>query len=298
MRQAPSFSVSQYLTFKLRENLLNFFGMLLASTLLLAGCQLPFGAAPKVPATSTPEPRWDPRPTIQVLISEELYGDDSRSIGQTSPSLASFPAGAVLPPVRIGDSERGVTVLLDADTTIRGELYLRGGIRQPGILLLGADASSWEALPLQLSQNGFVVLVLETEPLTQARQVETMLQSLIAIPGVDAGSIGVIGEGRAADLAVLGCAVNSLCDSLALLSPQSRATLLNMIPTYGDRPLWLAAGANDSETYGTAKALSEAALGEVMLVEVAEGRGASMLQFQPDLANQLVQWLLSHLRAQ
>ena len=297
MRQASNRSVSRYSSRTLREHRWYLFFLLLASA-LLAGCQFPFGASQTSPPTLTPAPRWDPRPTIQVLSSEELYGDDSRAIGLTSPSLASFPAGAVLPPVPIGNSERGVTVLLDADTTISGELYQRGGIRQPGILLLGADASGWKSLPKQLAQNGFVVLVLETDRLTHARQVETMLQSLIAIPGVDAGSIGVIGEGRAADLALLGCAVNSLCDALALLSPQSRATLLNMIPSYGDRPLWLAAAANDSESYGTASALAEAARGEAVLVEATEGRGASLLQIQPDLADHLVQWLLSHLRAQ
>ena len=190
-----------------------------------------------------------------------------------------------------------MTVLLDANTSISGELYQANGGRQPGALLLGEDMSAWGNLPSRLFQNGFVTLVLQTGGSTQAGQVEAMLQSLIALPGVDAGVIAVIGAGQATDLALLGCAVNSLCDALALLSPLSRDTLLNMLPSYGARPLWLAASNNDPEAYHTASALAEAAPGEARFALVAEGRGASMLQVQPDLEDELFVWLQSHLGA-
>lgn len=280
-----------------RTRRLIFSSLLFASMLLLPGCRF-LRADTLAPApTATRVPRRDPIPTIEVLDSEALYGQDSRSIGQTIPGLASFSAGAVLPPAPTGDSERGVIVILDTNTFLGGELFRPDGLRQPGVLLLGADVSGWTSLPARLSQNGFVVLALATQPLTQASDVETMLQSLIAVPGVDAGSIGVIGADFAADIAALSCAVNSLCDALALLSPRSRGTLLNVMPSYGDRPLWLAAGQDDSEALGTATALAEAASGEAQLLEVSAGRGVELLQIRPDLVDELASWMRRQLQA-
>ncbi len=267
----------------------------LLTVALLAGCQLPALNQPTREPTVEVARRHNPTPTIQIVSSEELYGDDGRAVGETSRGLASFPAGAVLPPVATGLSERGVKILLDATSSISGELYQTNGPRQPGVLLLGDDISAWRTLPIRLSQSGYVALVLKTDAMTQSRQLETMLQSLIAIPNVDAGVIAVVGEGRAADLAALGCAVNSLCDALALLSPLSRDTLLNMLPSFGNRPLWLAAANDDAEAHNTASALAEAAQGEAQFVSVNEGRGAAMLDFQPTLEDELVAWLQSHL---
>ncbi|MCY3780185.1 MAG: hypothetical protein OXG78_07750 [Chloroflexi bacterium] len=263
--------------------------------MLLASCRLTVGARPTAAARIAYAPRFDPTPTIHIVSSDELYGEDSRAVGETSPGLASFPVGAVLPPAPDADSEHGVTVLLDAATSIRGELYLADGPRNPGLLLLGEDARAWGNLPSRLSQAGYVALVLETEATTRARHVETMLQSLIAVSNVDAGLIAVVGAGRAADLALLACAVNSLCDALALLSPLSRDTLLNVLPSYGERPLWLAAANADAEARRAAAALAEAARGEARFLAVPGGRGALMLQLQPELEEDLLLWLADQL---
>lgn len=272
--------------------------LLLSIPLFLACCRYLTGATPVPAPTSTSIPRRDPIPTIAVLDSETLYGQDSRAIGLTSPGLASFPAGAILPPLPDGQSERGVSLSLDADTRLIGELYPPAGPRQPGILMLGPDLTGWGALPATLSQHGFAVLVAQTQPLTQARQVEALLLSLIAAPGVDAGSIGVIGADRAADIAALGCAVNSLCDALALLSPRSRDTLLNLMPSYGGRPIWLAAGRDDNEAIDAASALAGVAAGEARLIEVEAGRGAALLLNQPSMTADLVAWMQRQLQSQ
>ncbi len=267
------------------------------AALLLAGCSLSREATPTVMSSATPAPRIMPSPTIQILRSDQLYAADTRVIGGTSPDLASFPAGAVLPPAPIGDSERAVTVALDASISLSGHLFLVDDMSRPGLLLLGEDLSAWGNLPPRLARSGFVTLVLNTQVSTQARHVETMLQSLIATPGVDASRIGLIGAGRSADLALLACAFNSLCDALALLSPQSQDTLLNVLPSYGARPLLLAAGSDDAESARLASALADAAAGEARLILAAEGRGADLLRTQPDLQDKLIHWLQRHLGA-
>ncbi len=263
---------------------------------LLAACSSSSGIALTPEPTATLAPSPVPSPTLLILNSEELYAEDRRHIGETSPLYASLPAGAVLPPVPSGASERGVTVLLDAATVVSGELYQQSVVRQPGILILGADVAAWGDMPRQLAAQGFVVLVLQTGPLTPARQVETMLQSLIALPTVDAGLIGLVGAARAADLAALSCSVNTLCDALALFSPLARDSLLNVLPSLGQRPLWLAAARNDAESLGAAAALANAALGSVQFIQVSEGRGAELLATQPELAEQMVEWFKGQIK--
>lgn len=270
--------------------------MVVALTLALAGCDGARAAPSETKSTPTAAPTSVPIPTTLLRRSEALFTDETRHSGKTSSSFASLPAGAVLPPAPSGASERAVTVLLDAGAVIRGELYRQGGGAEPAILMLGADLAAWGELPLRLSEAGFVVLALQTDSVTPARLVDTMIQSLIAIRGVDAGAIGLIGEARAADLALLGCAVNTLCDALALLSPQSRETLLNMMPSFGARPLWLAASAADSESQAAALALSQAAQGGARLEMVEAGRGAAMLSANPVLNEQLVAWMALQLR--
>ena len=122
-----------------RTRRLRFSTLLFAFMLLLAGCRFLKADMPAPVSTATLIPRRDPIPTIEVLDSEALYGQDSQSIGQTIPSLASFSVDAVLPPVPSGDSERGVIVSLDANTFLGGELFRPDGLRLPGVLLLGAD---------------------------------------------------------------------------------------------------------------------------------------------------------------
>lgn len=179
---------------------------------------------------------------------------------------------------------------------IQGELYQGGGEPEPAILILGDETSAWGALPLKLSQAGYVVLALRIGPTTPARQVDLMLQSLIAIPGVNAGAIALVGEARYADLAMLGCVVNTLCDALALFSPTSRETLLNMIPSLGSRPLWLAASRSDSQSHAAALSLSQALPGQAQFVEVNGGHGAALLEAEPSLADELINWFALQLQ--
>ena len=260
----------------------------------LTGC----GLSPdwKPTPAATPVSLNLPTRAASNLSAEALYADTTRHSGVTSFRFASLPAGAVLPPAPSGESELGVSLLLDARTTIRGELYQIGGAAVPAILILGGETAAWGALPQKLSQAGFVVLALQIGQATPARHIDLMLRSLIALPGIDAGAIGLVGEGRAADLAMLGCAVNTLCDALALFSPTSRATLLNMIPSFGARPLWLSASRSDSGSHAAALSLSQALPHQAQFVELPSGFGTELLHAAPGLADQLVDWFSLQLK--
>ncbi len=269
----------------------------MAAAVFLAGCTLPARTPSLATATKEPlAPRPLPTSTLTILTSDELYSEEVLAIGRTDPSFASLPVDAALPPVPIGDTQRRVKILLEDGSLIEGERFGFGLLRQPGILLLGPEANVWRSLPRQLEAAGFIVFALETEGRLRAGQLNTVLRSMLAINTVDAGKIGIVGAEGSADLALLGCAINDLCDAAALLSPLSRDTLLNMMPSYDTRPLWLAAAKDDIEAYAAALALSQTALGEMRFHELDSGRGIDLLNEQENLAEDLVEWFAVQLR--
>lgn len=261
-------------------------------TALAVGCTLveanPTRSAPR-PAPVLPQP--DAEPTLEILTSEELYHDDASVIGRTDPSFASLPVDAVLPPAPLGDSTRRVKVVLEDGSVLEGERYGFSVLRQPGILILSREVANWRPLTKRLAERGFVVLALETGGWLEAQHLSTILRSLTAISKVDAGWIAIIGAEHSADLALLGCAVNELCDAAALLSPLSQGTLLNMLLSYGARPLWLAAAKDDAEANAAARALARSAPGEAQFLEYERGRGVDLLVNQPESVEQLADWL-------
>ena len=264
--------------------------------LALASCDSLSLLPPRPTTTPTPLPtRALPRPTPRILTSDELYGDDRGFIGRTDPRFASLPVDGVLPPVQIGDSSREVKVVLGGGLILLGERYGFGQPRRPGLLLLARDVSVWRGFAQDAADAGLVVVALQIGNWLESRHMESLLLSMMAVDSVDTAAIAIIGESQTADLAFIGCAVNVICDAAALFSPLSSATLVNMLPAYGDRPLWLAASTADAEAHAAAAALSQAASGDTEFLVLSRGRGAALLAAQPELVDLLVQWLVSQL---
>ncbi len=231
------------------------------------------------------------QPSPEILSSDELYRDDANVLGITDPSYASLPVDGVLPPAPVGASTRRVKVVLEDGSVLEGERYGFGVLRQPGILILSREVTAWRPLSKRLAERGFIVLALETGGWLESQHLRTILLSLTAISKVDAGWIAIIGASQSADLALLGCAVNELCDAAALLSPLSRSTLLNMLPSYGARPIWLAAAKTDAEAHAAALALARSAAGDAHFLEFSHGRGVELLDDHPEIVDQLADWL-------
>lgn len=273
------------------------FVLYLPILLMLSGCLFPADPAPTVTPTrglSAPALALSPSPVIRS--SDELYPEDEGIfVGQTNPTQAALPVDSEAVPIPHVGEENIIDIVLEDGTTLQGELFQSDTIRQAGILIVGIDRASWGTLPLELQRAGFTVLVMETGLIPQASSVETMLKTFINLGTVDPARIGVIGEAQGADIAMLACAFDELCDVVALLSPLSRDTLLNTIPSYGTRPLLLATSNQDSESYPATLALSQTAQGETRFIETGAGRGSSLLQFQPELISELVIWFTTYL---
>lgn len=264
--------------------------------LTLTACVLPTRTAvTATPTRALSAPTLAVSPTPVIRTSDELYQDDHTFIGRSNPTVEALPVDGDLPPISMGVDGNVVEVVLADGSALLGDLYQSGDTRRPGVLLVGKDRSAWGTLPLELQSAGFTVLVMDMGLVPQAQHVETMMRTFINVGTVDPAHIGVIGEAQGADTVMLACAVDELCDVVALLSPLSRDTLLNVIPSYGTRPLLIATSNQDPESYPTSLALTQTAQGDTRFVETSNGRGSSMLQFQPDLTNQLVTWFTTYI---
>lgn len=263
---------------------------------VLAACDLPSrNTVTATPTRALSAPTLAVSPTPVIRTSDEIYGSgEGTFIGQSNPTIAALPVDGDLPPIQMGDDHL-VEVVLEDGSVLFGDLYQSGDTRRPGILLVGIDRSAWGTLPLELQSAGFTVLVMDMGLIPQAKHVETMLRTFINVGTVDPARIGVIGEAQGADTVMLACAVDELCDVVALLSPLSRDTLLNVIPSYGTRPILIATSNQDPESYPTALALTQTAQGDTLFVETSNGRGANLLRFKPDLINQLVTWFTTYI---
>lgn len=273
--------------------------IILIISLILSACEAEPGAT-VTPTRSLSAPTLAPSPTVLIRSSDELYSDDEGLfIGQSNPTIAALPVDSDLPPVISGtlapDGSALVEVVLEDGSVLLGDLYEAGFTRKPGILIVTGDRAAWGIVPLELQNAGFTVLVMEYGLVPQAKSVQTMLHTFITLGSVDPARIGVIGEAQGADIAMLACAVDEICDVVALLSPLSRDTLLNIIPSYGVRPILIATSNADAESYPAALALTQTAQGDTQFIEVNGGRGAGLLQFRPELGGELISWFSQYL---
>ena len=269
----------------------------LSLIVLLSACVLPTQPT-MTPTRVLSAPTLAVSTTPVIRSSGELYPtDEGAFIGQTNPTQAALPVDSEPVPIPHagGASDMVIDVVLEDGSVLQGDLYTDGTTRQAGILLVGVDRLAWGTLPLALQSAGYTVLVMEIGDIPQAQHVEVMLRTFINLGSVDPSRIGVIGEAQAADVALVACAFDTLCDAVALFSPLTRDTLLNVMPSYGMRPLLLMTSNQDAESYPVTLALSQVAQGEMRFIETIAGRGASIIQLQPEYISEVVAWFVAYL---
>jgi predicted esterase len=262
-----------------------------------------------VPPTLTPirelsGPTLEASPTFLILPPTEVPPDFANR-GQSGFEIGSAPFEGALPPISIGISPTSgasiVQITLSDGRNLRGELYenrptqLSGETinqRLPGIVLLGEAPERWGEFPAQLRDAGYTVLVMNADAPTTGDDVSAILQSLSDALAVNPGLMAVIGASQGADLALVGCAVEALCDTAILLSPTSADTLINLMTDYNPRPLMVAASSEDALAYNTALALQTAARGDFSLAAYDNaGHGIELLTNAPDLISAIIDWL-------
>ncbi|GAB4521001.1 MAG: hypothetical protein OHK0046_31830 [Anaerolineae bacterium] len=280
---------------------------LILAAVLLAGCD----SLAVVPPTLTPTREFS-APTLAPTRVPLIAIPTNPPPGVVEPGQSSLEVGDVpfegeVPPVDVegGDADFGlsrVRLTVREGVTVVGDLYenppvqLEQGLitpRLPGVILLGVPTSAWGAFPQVLRDNGFTVLVVDMES-GATDDFIAVLRALSETETVNPGLIAAIGVARGADLALVGCAAEPLCDALVLLSPLGQQTLLSVLPAYNPRPLLVYAAPGDQAAIDTAQALQGAATGRFDL-ETVEGavRGVDLFTAQPGMVEQIITWLQS-----
>lgn len=246
------------------------------------------------PPTATREfsaPTLAASPTVDFQSSDELYSS-TPAAGINDPTAAALPSRGSLPPVVAGeetaDGGQAVNVFLPDDTILSGMLYDRGTVRVPGVILLATDAAQWGTVPHDLLESGITALVVE--PPARAEDMQTVFTSFIELGTVDPARVALAGLGSQADLALMACALDEICDVVILLNPQARDTLANVIATVNPRPVFIAAAQADTAAFETAERLALLA-NTGTLVNFEQGAGVDLITANPDLTGTLVRWL-------
>src|SRR5690606_36325926 len=94
-----------------------------------------------------------------------------------------------------------------------------------------------------------------------------------------------------ADVAILGCSGDLLCDAVALLTPTDAIVAQNSIVAYNPRPIFLAVGQDDT-SFGIVEFLRGSAHGEIGYEPVDDAaRGTALLQASGTISDRLIEWL-------
>lgn len=272
---------------RFRINLISLF------VLALVGCSVFEPLPTAIPTRQLTGPTTAPSPVFRG----EAPTEGPIFAGQNDPTAAAMPSGGELPPLPVGEAsaggvQQGIVITGGDGRMLTGDLYSGGVERVPGLLMLAPDSSAWLDLPLRLQAAGFTVLTMSTDEVVSTGDLSAALQSLSDVVTVDPGRMGVIGAQQGADLALTGCAVELLCDTVALISPTQQDPLLVAMQRYNPRAIFLAAGEGDTVSIGAARALEDYAQGPAQL-QTAPGaeRGAGLILATPSIGDRLIEWM-------
>jgi hypothetical protein len=266
---------------------------LLLAAFFLASCA---GDFPTItPTPSLTGPTLEASATVNPLPFPSIVPGENYFENYFDPTAAGLAPGAQLPPERVGTpvpSQLFQEIVLNAmdGTPMFGDLYQQSE-RVPGVLLITRNRLDWGTLPEQLYQAGYTVLTMDIRSNAGLEDFEVMLQALSS--GIaDPGRLVVMGGDEGADLAMIGCATDLLCDAVALLSPIGRDTLLNAMITYNPRPILLAASEQTQEAFLTIQALQAAATGNATYQTFQDtSSGAQIVQAHTELIDVIIGWV-------
>lgn len=278
---------------------------------LLTACDV---LTPVVPTATPTRALSGPTAVVSPTVDIRPPTRDANAVvggaGQNNPDTANIPAESNAPPVAVtaapgtdAGGGRLVQITLDDGTPQLGDLYEAAAdpatlVLPPGVLLIADDPVTWGALPRRLNAAGLTVLVIAPRAGATSADFITIMSAFSALNTVAPGSMGVIGAEMGADFALIGCAVDALCDTVALLSPVSADTLVNVLPAYNPRSLLIAVGDADAAGRATADALIAAASPDSGLQAIpGTARGTALLDVQPALVDLLVDWMVARLGA-
>ena len=210
--------------------------------------------------------------------------------------------------------EDGIRVEVADGLEVVGTLYkpAQSGARLPGVLLLhmlGSDRTAWEEFAFRLALEGYVALAVDMRGHGDTggdRDFNKAAQDLLQVweyfskrPEIDGDSTAVVGASIGANMALVTAAKKPAIDTVVLLSPglvYREVSTEDAIVEFGDRPLMIVAGEEDTYSAQSSQKLKQLSAGEAKLrLYTGASHGTDLLTSQPELAGEIIAWLDSHM---
>lgn len=280
--------------------------------------------APVVTEASQAEPTpYPPVQSLPLIGVPQAYPDPPTPVLSTN---NTYPEASETQPVEAEPVENPAacaeafeftpdyTVEMEDGLQISGDLYMPGSDQPlPGVVMLhmlGTDRTVWGNFPEELAKACYAVLNIDLRghgqtggevDWTLAQQdIQQVLQALGGMEGVASDNLAVLGASVGANLALNGGADVPEVRTVVLLSPgldYAGVTTLDAMERYGERPVLIAASADDTYAADSSRSLADAALGEFdLIVYDGAAHGTDMFASQPSLQQTILDWLANYLQ--
>lgn len=274
---------------------LRYLSLSTAVLLALAACDTLLPPPTMTPTSVLSGPTIEASPTLNLVQATNISFD--AVVATSNATVAALAPDSVVPPILIGTPSANsigqpVSVTAQDGTQLTGTFYQKSdGVRRPGVLILGADVNAWGDLPFRIYDADFTVLVMPLRSTNAQADFTVMLQALTS-GDADPSRLAVIGALDGADVTLLGCAVDKLCDTAILISPSNSPAMLQAMGAFSPRTVLMVASQDDPISFPAVQALQPMNRGEVLVQPFASaGRGTDILAKRPDLIDLMVAWL-------
>lgn len=274
---------------------LRYLSLSTAVLLALAACDTLLPPPTMTPTSVLSGPTIEASPTLNLVQATNISFD--AVVATSNATVAALAPDSVVPPILIGTPSANsigqpVSVTAQDGTQLTGTFYQKSdGVRRPGVLILGADVNAWGDLPFRIYDADFTVLVMPLRSTNAQADFTVMLQALTS-GDADPSRLAVIGALDGADVTLLGCAVDKLCDTAILISPSNSPAMPQAMGAFSPRTVLMVASQDDPISFPAVQALQPMNRGEVLVQPFASaGRGTDILAKRPDLIDLMVAWL-------
>lgn len=183
----------------------------------------------------------------------------------------------------------------------------------PGVILLHmlwSDRSVWDEYAHELAGNGFAVFALDMRGHGETggevnwdlaeEDIQFVWDTLSSRPNIDPGRMGIVGASIGANMALVGGANEPETRTVVLLSPglsYAGVETSDAMVMYGERPVFIVASQEDNYAASSSEKLHDLAIGESRLeIYQDAGHGTFMLENQPELGREIIDWLQEYLQ--
>lgn len=284
----------------------------LLGILLFSACQ---SASTSKPATATPTPV-----STEIIIQT----DEPTPTAVPTSTETSQPTLETLSEITSTPNDGGEDVLTtgiheEIETpdglVLIGTLYAPQDFEPPwpGVILLHmlwGERSVWDEYALDLANNGFAVFALDMRGHGEtggevnwdiaAEDIQMVWDNLSSRPEIDSGRMGIVGASIGANMALVSGSNESDTRTVVLLSPglsYAGVETKDAMIAYGERPVLIVASQEDTYAADSSRKLHEIAAGEVRLEMYQDaGHGTFMLENEPELGGDIIDWLREFLQ--